>query len=227
VKRTWLTLSFITVPSGLLIGLGIVGWLKLHPVDSAVVSSNGGTRVLGTEASPIPVSTFGSQVPTPRPSGGLQVVRPESTTQTPGTLSLPPNGAQQSSGAQTGSSNGPTAADFKVYESYRDKTDSLYGDGSVGTGAEIVAGSKVTVAYRGWLTDGTLFDQTYDRNGSFNFTEGSHQVIQGWEDGLLGMKVGGKRRVIVPPSVGYGNTAHSGIPAGSVLVFDIELLAVK
>ncbi len=121
----------------------------------------------------------------------------------------------------------PSPNDFAQYEKYKDQAGALFGDIKAGQGAEVVAGSILTVQYRGWLTNGTLFDESYSKPAPFSFKEGDHRVIPGWEQGLLGMKVGGKRRLIVPPGAGYGPEAHSGIPGNSVLVFDVELLAVQ
>lgn len=100
-------------------------------------------------------------------------------------------------------------------------------DLKVGTGAEAKTGSTVTVNYTGTLTDGTKFDSSYDRNQPFDFTLGQGQVIQGWEQGIVGMKVGGKRKLTIPPSLGYGDQATGPIPANSTLIFEVELLAVK
>ena len=96
----------------------------------------------------------------------------------------------------------------------------------VGTGAEAKQGDSVKVNYVGTLLDGTKFDSSYDRNQPFEFTIGAGQVIQGWEVGVSGMKIGGKRKLIIPPQFGYGEQAMGKIPANSVLVFEIELLGV-
>jgi len=103
----------------------------------------------------------------------------------------------------------------------------------VGTGAEAVNGKTVTVNYTGWLYDAALpdqkgaqFDSSLSR-GPFAFLLGSSQVIKGWDQGVLGMKVGGQRRLIIPPSLGYGSMAVGPIPANSTLVFDVELLNVQ
>jgi len=100
-------------------------------------------------------------------------------------------------------------------------------DTVVGTGAEAVAGKKVTVNYTGTLDDGTKFDSSLDRNQPFDFTLGTGQVIKGWDDGVVGMKVGGKRTLVIPASLGYGASANGAIPANSTLHFDIELLNVQ
>jgi FKBP-type peptidyl-prolyl cis-trans isomerase len=100
-------------------------------------------------------------------------------------------------------------------------------DSVVGTGAEAVAGKKVSVHYTGTLTDGTKFDSSVDRGQPFTFTLGQGEVIQGWDQGVAGMKVGGKRKLTIPPSLGYGSTANGPIPANSTLLFDVELLGVE
>lgn len=101
-------------------------------------------------------------------------------------------------------------------------------DTVVGTGAEAVDGKKVTVHYTGTLVDGTKFDSSLDRNAPFPFVLGAGQVIQGWDQGFKGMKVGGKRKLTIPPSMGYGENGVSGvIPPNSTLLFDVELLGVE
>ena len=103
-----------------------------------------------------------------------------------------------------------------------EKTDEV-----VGTGTEAVPGKTVSVNYTGTLTNGTKFDSSYDRNQPFSFTLGGGQVIKGWDEGVVGMKVGGKRKLVIPPELGYGNQVVSTIPANSALVFEIELLSVQ
>lgn len=98
---------------------------------------------------------------------------------------------------------------------------------SLGEGAEAVAGKYVTVHYTGWLTDGTLFDSSHSRNEPFEFALGRGQVIRGWDEGVAGMKVGGKRKLTIPPEMGYGARGAGGvIPPNATLVFEVELLAV-
>jgi peptidylprolyl isomerase/FKBP-type peptidyl-prolyl cis-trans isomerase FkpA len=97
----------------------------------------------------------------------------------------------------------------------------------VGTGAEAVAGKKVSVHYTGKLTDGKQFDSSVGR-GPFDFKLGAGQVIQGWDQGVAGMKVGGKRKLTIPPELAYGKQGFPGaIPPDSTLVFEVELLGVK
>lgn len=105
-------------------------------------------------------------------------------------------------------------------------------DAVVGTGAEAVAGKTVQVHYTGWLlTDGkkgAKFDSSVDRGQPFSFRLGGGQVIEGWDKGVAGMKVGGKRTLVIPPEQGYGAQGAGGvIPPNATLVFDVELLGVK
>ncbi len=101
-------------------------------------------------------------------------------------------------------------------------------DISIGTGAEAVAGKQVTVNYVGRLADGTVFDASAPRGEPFTFGLGAGQVIKGWDLGVVGMKVGGKRQLVIPADLAYGNQAVGRIiPANATLIFDIELLDVK
>lgn len=98
----------------------------------------------------------------------------------------------------------------------------------VGTGAVAESGKTIKVHYTGTLTDGTKFDSSRDRNEPFQFTLGSGQVIRGWDQGIAGMKVGGRRKLTIPPSLAYGAAgAPPAIPPNATLVFDVELLAVN
>jgi FKBP-type peptidyl-prolyl cis-trans isomerase len=97
----------------------------------------------------------------------------------------------------------------------------------VGTGEEAVTGKTVTVNYIGTFTNGTKFDASYDRNQPFSFTLGAGGVIEGWDKGVVGMKVGGKRKLTIPSDMAYGPNDYNGIPGGSTLIFEIELLKVE
>jgi FKBP-type peptidyl-prolyl cis-trans isomerase len=98
----------------------------------------------------------------------------------------------------------------------------------VGSGAQAQAGDTVSVNYTGWLVDGTKFDSSYDRNQPFEFTLGTKAVIAGWDQGVAGMQVGGKRKLTIPPELAYGSQGISGvIPANATLVFEVELLEIK
>lgn len=211
----------ITLGAGVLVGAGIIGWAKLHPTEEAAVVSRGGSVPLDMSATPTSASS------------DLQV-RPADPDSAQAAMVGGGNNPAGTSGSVAGSSTGntgggaavPGPADFKQYDQYKTNESALYGDLVVGQGAAVAAGSVVTVSYKGWLTSGALFDESAP-NKPFTFTEGEHRVIAGWEQALFGMKAGGKRRLIVPPAVGYGAEAHGPIPGGSVLVFDVELLSVK
>jgi FKBP-type peptidyl-prolyl cis-trans isomerase len=97
-----------------------------------------------------------------------------------------------------------------------------------GTGAAAAAGDAVDVHYTGWLTDGTKFDSSKDRGRPFSFSLGAGQVIQGWDQGVQGMKVGGTRKLTIPPNLGYGARGAGGvIPPNATLVFEVELLKIR
>ena len=103
-----------------------------------------------------------------------------------------------------------------------------YQDLSAGQGAEATEGATALVHYTGWLTDGKKFDSSRDRGEPFAFRVGAGQVIAGWDEGVAGMKVGGRRKLVIPASLGYGQGgAPPVIPPGATLVFDVELLEVR
>ena len=103
-----------------------------------------------------------------------------------------------------------------------------YTDVATGQGDEAVPGRTVRVHYTGWLPSGKKFDSSRDRGEPFAFTLGAGQVITGWDEGVKGMKVGGRRKLVLPPAMAYGEGgAPPDIPPGSTLVFDVEVLAVQ
>lgn len=103
-----------------------------------------------------------------------------------------------------------------------------YDDLVVGSGKEAKSGNLVSVHYTGWLEDGTKFDSSLDRNQPFEFVLGQGMVIKGWDEGVAGMKVGGKRKLYIPPQLGYGDRGAGGvIPPKATLIFEVELLDVK
>jgi len=118
---------------------------------------------------------------------------------------------------QTASTAMPTVTDLQI-------TDEI-----IGTGAAAVAGDKVTVQYVGSLTDGTVFDASASHSADgFTFNLGKGEVIQGWDQGVAGMKEGGKRRLVIPASLAYGDRAVGNvIPANSTLIFEVELVKVQ
>ncbi len=105
--------------------------------------------------------------------------------------------------------------------SIKTPTGLYYRDIATGTGAAVATGKQVTVKYTGWLANGTQFD-----SGTIPFVYGVGQVIQGWDQGLGGMLVGGKRQLVIPPSLGYGASGSGPIPGNAILVFNVEIISV-
>jgi len=101
-------------------------------------------------------------------------------------------------------------------------------DLKIGTGSEVKSGDNIVIHYRGTLTDGTQFDSSYDRGTPFETQIGVGQVIKGWDEGVIGMKVGGTRKLTIPPELGYGaNGAGNVIPPNATLIFEVELVSVN
>lgn len=126
---------------------------------------------------------------------------------------------------------GAPAAPSAVNEADYTTTDTglKYYDFVVGDGASPTSGKAVTVHYTGWLLEGGKFDSSLDRGQPFSFTIDAGQVISGWDEGVMGMKVGGKRQLVIPPELGYGSRGAGGgvIPPNATLVFEVELLEVQ
>jgi FKBP-type peptidyl-prolyl cis-trans isomerase FkpA len=141
-----------------------------------------------------------------------------------GCSSTPQASNPQTSTSAPTTSGEPAAAPGKV----PDVTELKIEDMVVGTGAEAASGKAVSVHYTGWLANGTEFDSSVDRGTPLQFWLGQGDVIRGWDEGLVGMKVGGKRRLTIPPELGYGAKGSGGvIPANATLVYDVELMSVK
>jgi FKBP-type peptidyl-prolyl cis-trans isomerase len=102
-----------------------------------------------------------------------------------------------------------------------------YEDLELGDGAAAKAGDRVSVHYTGWLTDGTKFDSSLDHGSPFTFPLGAGKVIKGWDEGVAGMKIGGKRKLIIPANLAYGSRGAGGvIPPDAELIFEVELLKI-
>jgi FKBP-type peptidyl-prolyl cis-trans isomerase len=132
--------------------------------------------------------------------------------------------------AQSKKSTPNTSAPSKVIgNGVRTPTGLVYWDIRVGTGEAAKEGSHVRVHYTGWLTNGKKFDSSVDAGTPFDFTIGNGEVIKGWEEGVSGMRVGGKRQLRIPPALGYGvdGTPDGTIPANANLIFDVQLLQVQ
>ena len=218
----WWKFGLVTVSAGALVGLSVVGWLYWHKPVS-VAEEKPGTVSWPKD----PVVGGGG-----RSSGDLSV-----TTQgDQGTaLGQQIGGSQGSSGSAGGAdaSSGsggdglPTPSQFGMYEKYKNNPTALYIDVQPGDGKAVDKGSVVTMQYRGWLTNGKEFDESYARGNAYTFTEGDSNVISGVSEAMFGMKAGGRRRLIIPPTVGYGAAGHDPVPPDAVMVFDVELVSVK
>jgi peptidylprolyl isomerase len=127
------------------------------------------------------------------------------------------------------SKSGPTSAPTKVTGAPQTTATGLqYWDIATGTGETAAPGKRVKVHYTGWLADGKKFDSSLDRGQPFQLILGIGQVIRGWDQGVAGMKVGGKRQLRIPPELGYGaRGAGSDIPPNATLIFDVELLEIQ
>lgn len=137
--------------------------------------------------------------------------------QTQSAAPAPAVAASPVAGSPAAASNVVTTADGLKYEVLRQ-----------GNGPAAKAGQTVAVHYTGWLTDGTKFDSSVDRGQPFDFQLGAGQVIKGWDEGVAGMKVGEKRKLTIPSSLGYGDRGAGGkIPPGATLIFDVELLGIQ
>jgi peptidylprolyl isomerase len=137
------------------------------------------------------------------------------------------NGTETSSMAAETSGNAPGIPELSG-EVQRTASGLGYIDEEVGDGASLQSGQRVTVHYTGWLTNGQKFDSSRDSGRPFQFPIGTGAVIQGWDEGVATMKVGGKRRLIIPGDLGYGPRGFPPvIPANATLIFDVELLAAQ
>lgn len=142
----------------------------------------------------------------------------------PFTAQAPAGDAMMSLGTTTSS---PTTSSMQPLDPAQPlPTELTITDTVVGTGAEATPGSTITVNYTGAFPDGSVFDTSAGR-GPLTFALGTGRVIRGWDEGFAGMKVGGKRTLIVPPSYGYGPDDYQSIPGGSTLIFEVELLSVQ
>lgn len=192
---------------------------KENQADIAVAQGDGYVASLSLDsANSIPLNS--------KNENQLRVTTESSSTNPASMGSSQPTKSNQNSGSSSlSNSNSPSPDNFKQFEQYKDSQDALFADLVKGNGPEVVAGQTVSVKYKGWLTNGQLFDQSI--NQPFVFKVGEGKVISGFEQLTIGMKVGGLRRMIIPPSLGYGPEGYGPIPANSVLVFDVQLDEAK
>lgn len=183
------------------------GWFWWHSRDSTSDSTNH-------------TSSASSTIPLDAGTGS------GSNVSSAGQIDVQSNNLSNSDKPAAGSGNSNSLPDFKQFDQYKTAQNALFGDTTKGNGAEAVAGKQVSIKYTVWLTTNQLVDQS-DPTKPYTFTIGQHTVLLGMEEGVVGMKVGGKRLVIVPPAVGYGNQVKGPVPANSVLVFQVELTGVQ
>lgn len=237
IKNKYFIVSCIAV---CLLVAGGVGWYILSGKDKPVQNNNtSGVQGASTGQFLSPTSdpnsiSLNHERSTSGSSGGLSVSSGYSSNNLG---QLTPNSGGTTSGSdntRNSNSSGSNTVDpstFAQYDKYKTENNALFGEIQPGTGAELTEGKKAAVLYKGWLTDGRLFDMSRaGKDGKlepFVFTLGAHQVIPGWEQSLAGMKVGGTRLLIVPPAVGYGAAGQDPIPPNAVLVFQVQLLEVQ
>ena len=179
-----------------------------------------------------------SQIISPTPTTALQIEQPiqadvRQSTKTSETVSNPfeldpedPNPSLFTMASEKTSSNSSPLAGAEIGASQVTSSGLQITELVSGEGQEATPGTTVSVNYKGTLDNGKEFDSSYGR-GPFEFTLGAGMVIKGWDEGVAGMKVGGKRKLVIPPELGYGSRGIGPIPPNSVLTFEVELLAVK
>lgn len=228
----WWKLGFVAVGTGVMIGSAAVGWLYLHRDTGEAAAAKRGTRTLEDETLNSASSSGPSDALTVTTNGtqGLaqgQSIGGGSGAGGPGGTGSSESGIGSDRASGGGTDQLPTPSQFHVYDQYKNSPTALYIDVKPGDGKAVAKGSVVTIQYRGWLTDGKEFDESYAGGKPYTFTEGAGTVIEGMAQALFGMKVGGQRRLIIPPAVGYGAAGHDPIPPDAVMVFDVELVSVQ
>ncbi|MEC8441731.1 MAG: FKBP-type peptidyl-prolyl cis-trans isomerase [Cyanobacteriota bacterium] len=181
----------------------------------ALISQLVAPSTVTAASAPAAVASAPAQAPPKRPGFELDPDDPN-----PSLFAMAPDNNQADASALGGPIDAPdtqiTASGLKITEL------------SVGDGAEAASGQTVVVHYRGTLESGKQFDASYDRGTPFTFPLGAGRVIKGWDEGVVGMKVGGKRKLVIPPDLAYGSRGAGGvIPPNATLVFEVELLDVR
>lgn len=233
IKIVGISIAVLAVLVGSGVGLWVWSGQGGQPLHTSVAEAQAGSggQTLAQTTDPNSVSLNKMQEKT-EPSGGLSVSQSTGANSL-GQISPNSEGLSGNSGTKPSSSAKSILdpSSFSQYDKYKDSEGAMFADVQVGSGSELQPNMKAAVYYKGWLTNGQMFDQSRpDDKGQiqpFIFTLGGGQVIPGWEQGLAGMKVGGTRMLIIPPAVGYGATGQGSIPGNSVLVFQVQLAEVQ
>ncbi len=223
-KTKYLIISLVTICFALLAGISFVVWDKQN--NATIVRT--ASRTAASNNSSVLSDSQDNQ------ASELQIA-PDDSTGNLGQIPQSTNNSNSTSPTTNSNSNSAASildpATFKQYDANKNDKAALFKDLLVGEGAELISGKKAAVLYKVWLTDGTLVDASRPNESgqlqAFAFTVGAREVIQAWDTSLTGMKVGGVRFLVVPPAVGYGTTAKENIPANSVLIFQVQLMAVQ
>lgn len=194
-----------------LIGLGALALLAGCAPKAEEATTSSTTTPPGSSNATPPASSGGSlNAEVPSSAGTTTPGTTATTTETP--TNAKPAGGMSDSGKEVTTASGLKYVDIKV-----------------GTGASPTVGQMVSVHYTGTLTNGEKFDSSHDKPGDapYPFPIGMGKVVAGWDEGIMTMKVGGKRKLIVPASLGYGETGRGPIPGGATMLFDVELISIK
>jgi hypothetical protein len=163
-------------------------------------------------------------------TGGSGAGQPPATSAAGGQVPATASGGAPAGGSGNCATVAPRTDDFHQKVALTTTTaDGLrYGDIAPGSGAQAASGERITMQYTGWLQDGTSFDSSRKAGGQpFPFTLGAGQVIKGWDEGIVGMRLGGTRRLVIPPDLGYGASGQPPvIPPNSTLTFDVQLICI-
>lgn len=211
LMRSVVRFSAITIMAGVVIGLGIVGWLQTHPSAQPTDPPAAGSA-LSSNGSVLSVTSGDSNQLQGEPLTGQSIAGSSSN-------------SQQSSSSTSSSSNQlPSPSQFGVYDQYKGNSTALYIDVIPGTGASVAKGSSVTIQFQLYLTTGQEVSASTPGK-PFTFTEGAGTVIPGIEEAVFGMKTGGQRRLIIPPSTGFGSAGKSPIPPNAMIIMDVTLIS--
>jgi len=255
LQKKYVALAGVVVIVVGLAGAGLMLWHKLQPKNGSLGSDFGsGSQFITSGTANSSAYANGQNIPlTPATSGSsglsadsspssgnlgqLSVGQNSSNSSGNSSTQSTPSGGGSSSNSSSSPFDPSTFSAYNKYQGIDPSTGSPYagaleGDAQVGTGATLESNHKASVYYKGWLTNGQLFDESRaDASGKlqpFTFTFGAGQVIKGWDEALAGMKVGGTRLLVIPPAVGYGSSGYPpSIPGNAVLVFEVQLLAVQ